>query len=189
MQHSSSSSRHKVLSLLRYISLGLLLIIVSACHRAANLVPAGYEAVFSDHIIASTAARLDYPLIIPAHENDHEIKFLVSKSGVRTWFWEDGFWDLPSGWKPFTWYRIGLISDGKLICHADWTPVHTDDPMKKDDPKEITCTLKGKVNDYYDKPLVALLFFGVNGDEKKPPEYDDVTNGVVSRTLYLVREH
>jgi hypothetical protein len=184
MQHSSSSSRHKVWSLLRYTSLGLLLIIVSACHRAANLVPVGYEAMFSDHIIASTAARVDYPLVVPdvpAHGHDFELKFRVTKSGVRTWFWEDGFWDLPSGWKPFTWYRIGLIGDGEPepICIASWTAAGTDDVM------EIPCKFKVKVG-HFSKTLIALLFFGVGGNEKNPPADDDPTNGVVSRIVYLI---
>jgi hypothetical protein len=138
--------------------------------------------LFSDHIIASTIARVDYPLIashVPAHGNDHEIKFRVTKSGVRTWFWEDGFGDLPSGWKPFTWYRVGLISDEEAICIAPWTKASTDDVM------EIPCKFEVKVS-HFSKPLVALLLFGVGGDEKNPPADDDLTNGVVSRIYYLI---
>lgn len=181
MRHSSLSSCHKVWSLLRYTSLGLLLIFVSACHRAANLVPAGYEAMFSDRIVASTFARVDYPLIVPAHVNDDEIKIRVTKYGTRTWFWEDGYWDLPTGWKSFTWYRIGLIDDGDPIYNGQWTKAGTDPAM------DIPCKFKLKVN-HFSKPLVALLFFGVGGDEKNPPADDDLTNGVVSRILYLIPE-
>jgi len=179
MRHSSSSSRHKVWSLLRYTSLGLLLIIVSACHRSANLAPAGYEALFSDRIIASTVARVDYPVLVTVGTGDKYITFRVTKNGVRTWFWEDGYWELPSGWKPFTWYRVGLISDGEAICIAPWTKASTDDVM------EIPCKFKVNVG-YFSKPLVALLFFGVGGDEKNPPADDDLTNGVMSRILYLI---
>jgi len=180
MQHSSSSSRHKVWSLLRYTSLGLLLIIVSACHRAANLIPAGYEGVFNDQAQASTAARVDYPVLVTVGPGDKYITFRVTKNGVRTWFWEDGYWELPSGWKPFTWYRIGLLSDEeqKPICITKWT---RPDP---DDVTEIPCEFN--INAYLSKTLVALLFFGVGGDEKNPPADNDLTNGVVSRIYYII---
>jgi hypothetical protein len=180
MQHCSSSSPHKAWSLLRYTSLGLLLIIVSACHRAPNLIPAGYEETFTDKARASTAARVDYPVIVLVDRKDTYITFRVTKNGERTWFWEDGYWDLPSWWKPFTWYRIGLIREGeeKPLCNK-WTT-----PNTTVDVTEVRCDFD--VNSHLSIPLLGLLFYAVGSDEKYPPADNDPTNGVVSRIYYLM---
>lgn len=181
MRHSSSSKRHKVWSLLRYITLGLLLIIVSACHRAANLIPAGYGDVFNDAARASTAARIDYPIIYAAGKSDTSITFRVTKYGERTWFWQEGYWKLPPWWKSFRGYRIGLINDedDKPICITPWTR-----PDPEHEVTEIPCRFN--IKPYLSKPLAAVLFYGVGGDESHFPADDDLQNGVVSRMYYII---
>lgn len=180
MRNRSSYSHDNVRYLLRYALLGLLVVIVSACHRGANEIPVGYEGVFNDPARASTAARVDYPIVVtnPAKFNT----FRVTKNGERTWFWEiEKFWgDQQSwwNWSP-TWYRIILTMDGmeKPICDTQWQ-------ANSNEPQEIYCKFDAK--DYLYRPLLAILFYKMGGDEKNPPLDDDLTVGVVPRFYYYV---
>ncbi len=182
MRSRSSFTRINVWCLLRYTSLGLILIAVSACHRGANLIPYGYEDVFHhDPERSSTAARVDYPIVVT--DPSKYTTFRVTKHGVRTWFWDfekffivdqQSWWD----WSP-TWYRIILTMDGreKPICITEWK-------ARTEEPQEVPCDFT--VNAYLSKPLLAMLFYKMGGDEKNPPADKDLTIGVLPRYYYLI---
>lgn len=179
MRGSPSSSRKNMWSLFTYTSLGLVLITVSACHRQANLIPVGYEGVFDDKARASTAARVDYPIVVtnPTKYN----YFRVTKNGERNWFWEGEFWGDQVSWWDWspTWYRVILTMSGmdKPICISNWTP-------RTSEPQEIRCDFNA--NDYLSKPLLAMLLYKMGGDDKNPPADNDLTIGVVPRYYYLI---
>ena len=180
MRSRSSSRRINVWCLLRYTSLGLILIAISACHRGANLIPYGYEGVFDDDARASTAARVDYSIVVT--DPSKYTTFRVTPNGERTWFWKTKFWDQDQqswwDWSP-TWYRIALTMDGmeNPICITDWK-------ARAEEPQEIPCDFNA--NGYFSKPLLATLFYKMGGDKKNPPADNDLTIGVLPRYYYLI---
>lgn len=184
MQNPLFSIRHKVHSLLTFTALSVLLIAASACHRAPNLIPYGYDDAFKDAARASTAARVDYPIVVTPNPNDPNAKvdtFRVTKNGERTWFWQDGFWDEPSSGSSNIWYRVHVIyqKEKKLLCSSVWVK-----PNPKGDVTEITCALD--FNSYLAKPLLTILVYGLGADETKPPPDDDVKHGILPRTYYFI---
>jgi hypothetical protein len=181
MQIPLTLCQSRVWSLLIYTCLGFLVITVSACHREVNLIPYGYEGVFDDEARASTAARVDYSIVVtdPSKYNT----FRVSKNGERTWFWQYKFWrdqqQSSWDWSP-TWYRLVLQSDGmeNPICKTAW------EQKMDQEPQEVQCNFDA--TGYLSKPLLAMLFYKMGGDEKKPPLDDDTKVGVVARYYYLI---
>jgi hypothetical protein len=165
-----------------------LLIVASACSRMPNTIPDGYEQVFNKNPAwASTAARVDYPIIYTVNPDDTFVPFRVTKNGERFWFlWDREFLELRL-WKSITWYRVAVVADGEpeAICHTEWLK-----PDSSQNVTEIPCKLsKGTLRRYLSKPLIGFLDYwvgDVDGDENKKPAKDASATGVVDRVYYLI---
>ena len=160
-----------------------LLLIVPACARIPNTIPSGYGKIFEDPARSSTAARVDYPIVLTVDPNDKSIKFLVTKNGERFWVWEHDYWNKKL-WKPITWYQISLIEHGKTdaICY-------TKKPIKPgtEDVMGIPCEFtSGTAYDHLSKPLFGTLDYWVGGDENNPPGEEDQSSEGVVRLYYLI---
>ena len=172
---------------LRSTSLSLL-IVASACSRMPNTVPYGYADVFQQTPArASTAARVDYPIVYIVNPNATSVPFLVSKSGERMWFWDKEYREQQL-WKSVTWYRVALIAQGvpDAICYSDWVKPHS-----TKDTTQIPCTLSNNatVKNYLAKPLIGMLDYwvgDVDGDDNKKPETEASATGVVDRVFFLI---
>lgn len=181
MRFNSSTSSKSAWTLLKYTVLSLVLL-VSACSRKPNLIPYGFGEVFKDPARASTAARVDYPLLYTMDPTATYITFRVTEYGERSWFWEKEFWYRPL-WDAIKWYQIALLKQalGPAICSPDPTP-----PDTKTDVTEIQCKFaKGTAGDYFDTPLTVLLNYYADGQEKAPGD-EDTPTGTVSRVLYVI---
>jgi hypothetical protein len=179
MATRSSFAFDNLLSLSRYTLLGLLLLMTSACHRGANLIPWGYEGVFNDDARASQAARVDYPVVV-TDPTKYTI-FRVTEKGERIWFYEMRFWKDEQSWWDFSpsWYRIFVQVDNleTPLCVSPWI-------ARTQEIQEIDrCTFTA--TDYLAKPLAVTLLYKLGGDAQQPPADTDVKVGVVSRYFYL----
>ena len=166
MRSRSSHTRKHFWRLLLSCTFLAPLLVVSACARIPSTIPYGYGDIFKDPARSSTAARVDYPIVLTVDPKDRFVKILVTKNGERFWVWEHDYWDKKL-WKPVTWYKIGLIAHGKTdaICY-------TKEPVKPgtEDVMEIPCEFtSGTANDYLSKPLFGILDYWVGGNENKPP--------------------
>jgi hypothetical protein len=180
MATSSSFGFDNLSALSRYTLLGFLLLMATACHRAANLIPYGYEGVFDDDARASQAARVDYPIVVtdPTKYNT----FRVTEKGERNWFWHRKFWNDQQSWwdRTTTWYRIFVSMDNmeQPICITDWIRYATT-------VQEIPCPFAP--DGYLAKPLLVTLLYKMGGDEQRPPADDDITVGAIPRFYYLIQ--
>jgi len=162
--------------------LGLLVVIMSACIRIPNQVPDGYGEIFDKSPArASTAARVDYPIVQIVGKDDPSINFRVTKTGERFWFWEDPFWD--QFMKPITLYRISLIARGvpDAICDTGWI---------EPDPGDVTrIPCEFHVQGYTGIPLIAMLDYWQDFNKKNPPGEKDTPSGQVDRLYYLIQNY
>lgn len=175
-----STSRENLLPPMRYTALALgLLLLVSACSRKPNLIPYGYDEIFDEPKIASSIAKIDYPILYTVDPKVPYINFRVKKQGERVWFWEGQYWS------HVNWYQIAMIKhgDGDAICE---TVLKT--PDTKCDVTEIQCDFPKNTTakDYLNKPLAALLHYYVGGQKDIPPGNDDQPTGTESRIYYLI---
>jgi hypothetical protein len=181
MQSPSSTSCKHIWSLfLTFTFLGLLLI-VSACARIPNTIPFGYEDIVKDPAKASSAARVDYPIVYVVNPDDTSILIRVTKNGERFWIFEGEFWDQGFLKPVIIWHRFGLIAHGveNAICRTSWTTLSADVETEG-------CDLVGgaTLNDYLSKPLIGILDYLV-GDDNKPAD-DATATGGVTRLYYLI---
>jgi hypothetical protein len=165
---------------MRYAVLALgLILIVSACSRKPNLIPYGYEKVFEEPYIASSIAKIDYPVLYPVDPKVQSINFRVQKQGERVWFWHGQFWSAVN------WYQIAMIKHGDRDAICETVPQN---PDIKSDVTTIQCNFPEKTTakDYMNKPLAVLLHYYVGGQKETMPGKDDQPTGTVSRVYYLI---
>ena len=177
-------SRDSTLSLLQYNFLVLVLLTVSACGRMPNLIPHGYGDVFDDSARASTAARVDYPIVVSPNPNDPQANvniFRVTRFGERLWIWDDGYGykGLPSLFRPPKWYRLDMYYHAQRLCTSEWVR-----PSTETDVTSVTCQFD--VSNYYSKPILGLLIYSMHDDGNNPPPDTDDRAGVLSRTYYFI---
>lgn len=188
MERWLSFTRNNILFPFRYTSLVLMLLAVSGCFgRMPNLIPYGYGDVFDDSARASTAARVDYPIVVSPNPNDPSANvntFRVTKNGERIWWPLDeryGFKNLPSLFRPPKWYRLDMIyhKANKRLCSSGWVQ-----PEKDSEVTPVSCPFD--VSNYYSKPILGLLYYSMHDDGDNPPLDDDERSGVLSRIYYFI---
>ncbi len=156
--------------------------IISGCANKPNLIPEGYSAILekqimgekSLQIIRKEAAKLDYPITVAVTPTDEQVEIHWTNNGEI--IWTEPFWT------KVTWWRFALVSheapDGTpALCYTTWTKANSDDQTK------VPCKLA--VKNYIGKPLTAMLYYRLGGDEENPPGDEDVTPEV-TRLCYLV---
>ena len=184
MESRLSSNRNSIVSLLRYTILISIILSVSACGRMPNLIPYGYGDVFDDSARASTAARVDYPIVVSPNPNDPQANvnlFRVTRYGERLWIWDDGYGykGLPSLFRPPKWYRLDMYYSDQRLCTSEWVR-----PSTEADVTPVTCHFN--VSNYYSKPILGLLIYSMHDDGNNLPPVDDERSGTLSRTYYFI---
>jgi hypothetical protein len=124
------------------------------CANELNLIPEGYKDLVRKHKdIAQMAAGLDFPVVINVEPDAQEFPVVFTKYGrsVKKPFW-----------KTVADYQFALIASGvsdALCSTAGWTPAGDGDFG------QITCR-RVRTADYIGVPLVAMLEFRFEGEEK-----------------------
>jgi hypothetical protein len=179
MRQRSSTVYPDLLFLLRAIWLGSVIIFCSACVRNPNTIPDGYQEIFTDDARSSTAARVDYPIVLHISPAAESINFRVTKKGERFWVWNARFWDRPF-LKRANWYRLSLIAAGEPdpVCITDLT--------RAGDTEVMTVPCRFPITNYLSKPLVGMLDFWATGNDNNPPNEEEPALGVVDRLYYLI---
>jgi hypothetical protein len=161
-----------------------LLVVASGCGRIPNTIPFGYEGTFKDAARASTAARVDYPIVYSVAQDAPSIPIRVTKNGERFWVHEKEYWEQKL-WKSITWYRFSLTAFGVENAICETGPI----TPGSDDVLEVRCNFTNNTtaNDYKAKPLNGTLDYWVGGDETTPPDVERVPpTGSVERLYYLI---
>jgi hypothetical protein len=163
------SCREHALSLLEW-KLVVLILLVSGCGYAPNLIPGG-EKLLTQPGIRALASSTDYAIVLTVKRGQEQVDVHWVKKGGMVWGERPG--NIAVQWR-FVMSKPGL--EGDPLCVTDWETDSGDSSKKVTD---VVC--KFKVDDYLGTALLGEVLFRLDGDPTGEDSYRSV-----ARTYYLV---
>lgn len=165
------SCRKHALSLLGW-RLAVVILLVSGCGYAPNLIPSGAPEILTYPGIRALASKVDYPVVLTVKRGQGKVNVQWVKKGGLIWGERPG--------KTAAQWRFVMSAPGVAdpLCI---TALETDSGDSNKEFTEVVCEFK--VEDYLATALVGEVLFRLDGDPTGEDSYRSV-----ARSYFLVEQ-